>query len=280
MQPTEPIVWVLGFVSALHVFKFVARKFQTDDLLDRSIMLQALRRLRNLSSIRPFQRVPYQAILLLALFAINSYSIYSLFHRNARNGLQHEFLIAASCRKNMYKLNSYFDSVERMPSIGVVTAGGNAYAYGGKTIDLMGLTNSAMAHANRSKNADAVKNHASFTVEVFHDLAPDLVWLDRDWFSSTPGLTPQNFNPSEFYLSVLSSLWTDQKFLSDYAVVILRKSNQQELLTIASRDFISKLGMEVAEYQIQIIPWHTVIGRLNLVSKNLTNNQMLSSQLV
>ena len=80
------------------------------------------------------------------------------------------------------QLNELFSNLDTYPSQGVLTAGALAYAYNGKTYDLLGLNNTKMAHADKEKNPKAPKNHASFNKGVFYELSPDIFWLAMDFY--------------------------------------------------------------------------------------------------
>jgi hypothetical protein len=71
------------------------------------------------------------------------------------------------------KSNTTFDSCKQYPSVGILAAGGFAYAYKGNTIDLMGLNSTLMAHATSIKHG--FRNHASFDINTFWKLMPDMV---------------------------------------------------------------------------------------------------------
>jgi len=72
------------------------------------------------------------------------------------------------------------------PSIGRILAGGYAFFYEGPTVDLMGLNNTLMAHANGLK--EGLKNHASFDKPTFYKLRPDFV--DGDFGVVFSGILP------------------------------------------------------------------------------------------
>lgn len=92
--------------------------------------------------------------------------------------LQSEFDIAVYGRQLSNYMNQVLSVCDSFPSYGVVAAGGIGYIYKGKTIDLMGLNNPEMAHANKIKKG--VKNHGSFNKNVFYEQNPDifLTWPD------------------------------------------------------------------------------------------------------
>ena len=69
-------------------------------------------------------------------------------------------------------LNLSFAKAER-PSIGVVAAGAIALVYEGKVVDMMGLNNLDMAHAEGDRKGR--KNHAAFNKDVLLRQAPEIL---------------------------------------------------------------------------------------------------------
>jgi arabinofuranosyltransferase len=70
-------------------------------------------------------------------------------------------------------LNRITAGMEARPSWGVFAAGGTAFSYEGRVVDLLGLNNPAMAHSPGDRRGR--KNHAAFNRVVFYEQAPDLV---------------------------------------------------------------------------------------------------------
>ena len=75
---------------------------------------------------------------------------------------------------------------DRKPTVGVIVAGGFAFAYDGPTIDLMGHNHVAMAHAPGPRSG--ARGEMAFSHAVFNALAPDVILLsrwspERDWFA-------------------------------------------------------------------------------------------------
>ncbi len=93
--------------------------------------------------------------------------------------LQSEFDIGENGRKLAGHMNLVTSTCDSLPSYGVIAAGGIGYVYEGQTIDLMGLNNPAMAHADKIKSK-GVKNHGSFNKKVFYEQDVDifLTWPD------------------------------------------------------------------------------------------------------
>ena len=85
-----------------------------------------------------------------------------------------EFQVAAYERKNGALIQQLFSPLPKLPSIGVIAAGGIKYYYEGDIIDLMGLNNTIMAHNGGKRTG--YKNHAAFEINTFFELEPDIVW--------------------------------------------------------------------------------------------------------
>ena len=167
-------------------------------------------------------------------------------------GMRHEFVLPVVCRQNMTKLNRFFSDLPGYPSCGVFTAGGNSYAYAGRTIDLLGLNNIEMAHANKVKNKNALKNHASFDVDVFFHQQPDLFWLDANWFPRGTQPNRRLVSPDPIRRAAFEPIWSDERFLMEYQPVLIRKKDFDECLAVfARRNFLGSL--EARTYTIQTI---------------------------
>jgi hypothetical protein len=66
-----------------------------------------------------------------------------------------------------------FAGLPRLPTVGVITAGGIKYEYDGDVVDLMGLNNLHIAH-NAGRRI-GLKNHAAFEKKNLYELQPDIV---------------------------------------------------------------------------------------------------------
>jgi len=115
------------------------------------------------------------------LLAIGAVALVSLpvcwagFARARGGGMIIEFTIASGERARGERLRQ-LDVPGRRLSLGVITAGGIAYAYDGPVIDLMGLNSVAMGHSPGDRKG--VKNHSAFNRDVFFDLSPDLLLIE------------------------------------------------------------------------------------------------------
>ncbi len=138
--------------------------------------------------------------------------------------LESEFKIGFCGRGLASHLNAVFAASDSMPSYGVVAAGGIGYVYKGKTIDLMGLNNPEMAHANKVK-VTGVKNHGSFSKKVFYKQNVDvfLSWPDpltdnlNQTDSAALAFLKQLREPQYFINRVCANIFNDQEFNERYS---------------------------------------------------------------
>jgi hypothetical protein len=114
------------------------------------------------------------------LFWLLSYSSSYSWGQAIRYGspIYGEFSIASKGVLNGNNLNAlFFDSDQaKNPKVGVITAGGFAYAYSGTVYDLMGLNNVEMGHSIGDRHG--FKNHAAFNKDIFFDFPLDVLLLD------------------------------------------------------------------------------------------------------
>lgn len=95
-------------------------------------------------------------LLFLVIFFTNEYNLRNwYFYR--QYPITGEWLIAQNGRATSKKLNDFFSSLHKLPSQGVIGAGGSAYAYDGVTIDLLGINNTKMAQAKKNENLKHIK---------------------------------------------------------------------------------------------------------------------------
>jgi arabinofuranosyltransferase len=177
----------------------------------------------------------------LILFFVLVSSDFSLFYsiRNPFTPLKVEWVIAVADRKTSEKLNDYFALLPHYPSQGVITAGGSAYAYKGETIDLLGLNNVQMAHANAIKDDIILKDHASFDKNVFYHQHPDLFWLLGDF---KPNNKIERLNIPPIHKLIFKGISDDERFNQDYTqCIIIRKDRHENLQIFASKKFLNTL---------------------------------------
>lgn len=179
-----------------------------------------------------------------------------VFHKHSIPGtpLFDQYNIVETGRAFSERLNRFFESAS-LPTYGIFAAGGMAYNYDGISIDLLGLNNVAMAHADKIKRSDAVKNHASFNKNVFYQLAPEMMHLwtsfvnDRNTYKS---MALSDEADKSFEAKIFQHIYKDEKFKQLYhPVFITNKKSGDVLHTYLHKDFITKLPKSI--YDIQYV---------------------------
>jgi hypothetical protein len=90
-----------------------------------------------------------------------------------RDPVAMEFVVGRCGLEFGRALNRITAGTEPRPRWGVFAAGGTAFSYEGRVVDLLGLNNPAMAHSPGDRRGR--KNHAAFDRAVFYEQAPELV---------------------------------------------------------------------------------------------------------
>lgn len=151
--------------------------------------------------------------------------IYKLRLDIARSSeLQSEFDIAVNGRRLADHMNAVIKGCDSLPSFGVVAAGGIGYVYNGRLVDLMGLNNPEMAHADKVKSK-GVKNHGSFNKKVFYRQKVDifLTWPDpltpviEQNDASAVAFLQKLRDPQYFINRVCGNIFNDQEFRALYS---------------------------------------------------------------
>lgn len=170
-------------------------------------------------------------------------------YRYGSESLTNEFEIAMYGRILGHKLSHFFSGLPRYPSNGVLWAGALAYTYAGPTIDLLGLNNVAMAHADKVKARGLVKNHASFNKDVFFAQKPDLMWLHPIHFYSPADsghVSPPEDDPAYergWLNRAYKRIAYDPQFRETYLpTCIFKQGESQWLFTHVHKDFIPTLS--------------------------------------
>jgi hypothetical protein len=177
---------------------------------------------------------------LILVFALIT-SSFSLFYtiRNRYSPLKDQWLIAIWDRNFSEKMNKFFEILPHYPSQGVPTSGGSAYSYKGVTIDLLGLNNAKMAHADQIKDENIMKDHASFNKEVFFEQKPDLFLLSEGFVSNDKIDT---IRVIPFRHQVFKGIEKDERFRLEYSgCTIIRKGEPESLQIFASKKFLNTL---------------------------------------
>lgn len=156
-----------------------------------------------------------------------------------KSPLKHEWRIALEGRQIGNSLTAFFSDESHYPSQGVLVAGGTTFAYKGITIDLMGLNNTAMAHADKIKDKSLLKNHASFNKSVFYQQKPDIFWI-AGGFSDSLNLSLLTI--ADFASTAFKHIELDSTFKEQYVPCsIQKKGNKDILLVYAAFSYIKSL---------------------------------------
>lgn len=166
--------------------------------------------------------------------------------------LSHEWKIAIEGREQSEQLNVFFSNGIQ-PSQGVLTAGGTAFTYKGKTIDLLGLNNVRMAHAESVKKEGLMKNHASFVPAVFYELAPDIVWMGGGFSENEVSVLKVH----AFTARVFHDIQEEERFKQKYAAYSIHNARGKWIATIIKKAFVKQL--DTADYIIKEIPLEKVV---------------------
>jgi len=190
--------------------------------------------------------------LILLFFLLFFSNEYNLRYIHRYNPIRHEWSIAIDGRSNSNKLNDFFKANEKLPSQGVLVAGGTAYGYNGETIDLLGLNNTKMAHADKIKDRSLPKNHASFNSGIFFELSPDLFWYSNCGFVKSDELIPKEYivNPNDFFSRVFKNIHQNKRFIENYGFYRFEnKNNQSDALQIfANKKFVCSLDTSIYKF--------------------------------
>lgn len=192
----------------------------------------------------------------LLLFFIMFTPYYNMIESAANEpGIKNEFNLAENGRFLGNKLSTFFNNCNPMPSIGLSVVGGTAYSYKGTSIDLMGLNNLSMAHADPVKVG--IKNHAAFDKQTFYKLAPDIS-LITNFVQNTANLNSKKntegwFN-EEWFEKIYKGIFNDTEFRENYFLVFIYKKEDKSCLhTYANKKFLA--GLDPAYYSYKIIPY-------------------------
>jgi hypothetical protein len=168
-----------------------------------------------------------------------------------------EFYHARNGRTIAEKENETFDSCTHYPSVGLIAAGGFAYAYKGYTIDLMGLNSVAMAHADPVKVG--FRNHASFDVNTFWKLSPDMVGPFYGGVvvtNPTSFVLPENmdgFRTTQFTYGAYKHIYDEPRFIQNYLPALVRNTkNDFYIFAYYRHDFLESLNKKC--FEVIVLP--------------------------
>jgi arabinofuranosyltransferase len=200
------------------------------------------------------------AALLPCLFFLpkSNWIDFGLEYRVSGNKVTEDFDIAMRGRFMADYMNRTFADQHPRPSAGVIAAGGFAYNYLGETVDLMGLNNVRMAHANREKTG--FRNHASFDIATFWTLRPDIVgpFYGAEPIADTsifhlPENTVAFRTSNRFLYDAYKGIFDQPQFIQTYLPALIKlKSEKLFLFAYYHRSFLDKLNPAV--HDIILLP--------------------------
>jgi hypothetical protein len=127
-----------------------------------------------------------------------------------------------------------------------LAVGGFTYEYKGTSIDVLGLNNTMMAHANPIKKG--FRNHASFDINTFWKLQPDILGpfyggeVVRD---TTNFVLPENtfgFRHGYFVYGVLKQIYDYPRFIQTYLPALVRRRGDNfYIYAYYHRNFLNRL---------------------------------------
>lgn len=138
----------------------------------------------------------------------------------------HEFGIAKNTMTDGEALQRTFAAGGRLPSLGVLTAGGIKRTYSGQVIDLMGLNEPAMGHSPGDRHG--TKNHAAFSDQVFWQLKPDIV-LPR---TISPAEAERPVRMTTWVGGVFRGLFLTPRFEDEYRYAAVRRAVDKDELSV------------------------------------------------
>lgn len=140
---------------------------------------------------------------------------FSLLNTSA---IQKEFDVGAYGRNAGDQLNRLFSRTQDLPLVGTYMAGGFAYIYEGNIIDLMGLNNTAIAHAPDKKKG-GYKNHSAFNKRLFYEFSPDILHID--FLDSLQQARLNEHDREDFQNQIYQFIFLDDKFRKLYKPVVI-----------------------------------------------------------
>jgi arabinofuranosyltransferase len=143
-----------------------------------------------------------------------------------------EFVLARRDFTRSQLLNKFFQPLPQLPRIGQIAAGAIQLGYHGHIIDLMGLNNTAMAHAPGEKKG--LKNHAAFNKAVFFQQMPELFFVS---FSESQYIQ----DPMSWGAIAMKGLFFERQFQELYSPVVIRSPHQVPLFAYIRNDYRSEL---------------------------------------
>lgn len=172
---------------------------------------------------------------LIAIFPNTTWLSLAQYQRSVDNfRLGMEFFYADEGTGIATALNQLFPT--QPPSTGVIGIGGFALTYSGQTVDLVGLTSVAMAHAPGDRFG--FKNHAAFNPEVFFQLRPQLVLPSYAYSRATLSIK-RIWDPWDF--GVLKGVFATTRFWREYQPAIV-SNGRVWIAAYVARDYLQELS--------------------------------------
>lgn len=184
----------------------------------------------------------YLLALLLVPYVYLNTNTHLLSFRKSDSPLKIEFEIAELGRENGEKLNTLFKRIE-LPAVGISEAGGFGYTYKGKSIDLLGLNSTLVAHAT-DKSLTGVKNHSAFSKNAFYKLQPDVFFAHSrsSYFVENIREASEEEHDNTFAIQIYRNIFAETEFRQLYERVLIQDPQSQlQFLTFCHKDFISTL---------------------------------------
>ncbi len=147
--------------------------------------------------------------------------------------IRHEFNQATHGRKLADLLEQSLKPGARLPTVGVTAAGGFAYGYAGRAVDLMGLNWVAMAHSQGDRRG--YTGHAAFSADVFWAEPPDLV--SPNLLPSAPASACDVYSPWDDGL--VRGLLSSERFRLAYVALSL-PTREGAWVSYAHREFLAE----------------------------------------
>jgi hypothetical protein len=180
-----------------------------------------------------------------------------LKNRNSINyNILMDFAVANTARKLGDSLNVTFGGF-KYPTLGALATGSVAYSYKGKTIDLLGLNNTVMAHSNSIKVG--YRNHASFDKSGFWKLRPDILgtFMGAEVVADTTlFVLPENnrsYRTSDFTYLCFKGIFDDADFRDVYVPALVKlKGRNHFIFSYYNKKFLSSLN-STGNYVIKVL---------------------------
>ncbi len=204
-------------------------------------------------------RMPGKIIIPLALLFVVLGQAYCWTGLSAPDCMKNEFQHARKWRDMGSFLSGFWENVQSYPSAGCILAGGVQLKYRGDIIDLMGLNNTTMAHADGMR--EGIKNHAAFERAGFYELQPDLVlpYYIPEFDCDTHTIALYMSSVSNVWVQMaLKNIWDDAEFRKRYDFVKIARSDasgEQCFYGFISKPFLESLQGN-ASYAVTFLQYY------------------------